>query len=98
MLSGECYPTLPLSGPGDSESVAPQGREPWGPKRGPITGVKNRHFSPRISGHGCGVEMPLLVRWGPVCPHIVLKGQVPAPQAEWSPGGRVLTLTQSEGG
>ena len=34
MLARECCPTLPLSGPGDPESVVAPAREPRGPEQG----------------------------------------------------------------
>ena len=93
VLFGDFCPTLFLSGPGNAESVAPSVVQTQGPKEGAHQRGENRHFSPCISGRGCEVGMPLLVRWEPVCPHAIQEGWLPATQAKWSPRGRSLTLT-----
>lgn len=95
---GSVAPPFPCLAQVTPSRWCPRAGSPGGPKRGPIRGAKNGRFSPHISGHGCGAGMPPLVRLGPVCPHTVLKGRVPAPQAEWSSGGASANPNPVSGG
>ena len=74
VLFRDCCPTLSLSGPGNDELVTPSGVDTQGPKEGTHQRGENRHFSPCIFGRGCEVGMPLLMRWGPVCPLAIPEG------------------------